>query len=505
MNIAGQLERAAQRTPQKAALRGADGDLAFRQLDERAAAVAARLDALGQVKGDRIGVLAGSNTQFVAALYGIWKLGGIAVLLNPQLTHDDLESQMRAVGAGILITDDDPARQLAGAQLVHSVGVRLLGQVDPAGSSFAAITLAEDDLAVIAFTSGTTGAAKAAAHTHHAMRTQIEIVGVHFSASADDEILSLLPLYLFSIFLVGPMLAISRGATCRILPRYDAVDVAATFERDRTTIAAAVPLLFYDLLSLAEEQGRTFDLTSLRVVTCGGAPLSERVRNEFERQYGFRIVQLYGMTEGPGILTSDPMHGDRKRGSVGKALPHIRISIVDDAGPSLPQGELGEVCASAVTTGPLAGRYRPMAGYWAMPHQSAEALKGGMFHTGDIGYLDDEGFLFLVDRKKDIIIRGGLNIYPREIELLILTDPRVAECAVVGRPDARYGEVPVAYVQLREGGSAFGDDLLQRTNDRLASSMRLDSVTVVKEFPRNSLGKILRRELARSATQGATS
>jgi long-chain acyl-CoA synthetase len=505
MNIASYLDRWTAEAPSRTALRTVDGELSYADLNRWSSGVSSELSTLGLGKGDRVGVLAGSNGGFVATMYGIWKLGAIAVLLNPQLAARDLERQILNAGATVIVVDDDPTRWAMAAEVARSTdGIRILRAERRTTVTIPAVELNPDDIAVIAYTSGTTGLAKGAAHTHVGMLTQVEMVGAHYSATSDDEILSLLPLFLFSIFVVGPMLALFLGASCRVIARYDALDVVTAIERDRTTIAAAVPLFFYDLRGLASERDTDFDLSSLRVVTSGGAPLSESIRDDFERRFGFRLVQLYGMTEAPAILTSDPMVGGRRTGSVGRALPHIRITIEDEAGRELPAGAIGEVCASAFDHGPFAGRYVTMTRYWAMPADTVAALAGGKLHTGDVGYLDDDGFLYLVDRKKDIIIRGGMNTYPREIELKLSSDDRVAECVVVGAPHPRYGEVPVAYVRLHQGAQATADELLGIANRQLASSQRLEAVRFVDDFPRNSLGKVLKRELAGSDSPEGT-
>jgi long-chain acyl-CoA synthetase len=505
VNVASQLDRWADHSPLKTALRTAEGEWSYTDLSLRAGGIASRLDGLGLVKGDRVGVLAGSNAELVAAMYGVWKLGAIAVLLNPQLAAADIRRQALNAGARVIVVDEDPARCAKAAEVTSQAdGIWVLHAGSCPAAAIPAVELDPGDIAVIAYTSGTTGIAKGAAHTHGAMQTQVEMIQAHYSAIPQDEILSLLPLYLFSIFLVGPMLALSVGASCRILARYDAADVVRLIGRDHTTIAAAVPLFFYDLRELANGHAAGLDLSSLRVITSGGAPLDEALRDDLERRFGFRLVQLYGMTEAPAIVTSDPMSGGRKPGSVGQALPHIRVTIEDDEGRELPPGAIGDVCASAVDTGPFAGRYTPMSRYWGMPGQTAEALRGGKLHTGDVGYLDEEGFLYLVDRKKDIIIRGGMNVYPREVERMLSGDGRVAECVVVGAPHERYGEVPVAYARLRPGAQATGGELLDVANQRLPSSQKLEAVWVVEDFPRNSLGKVLRRELARRPPSGGT-
>ncbi len=259
--------------------------------------------------------------------------------------------------------------------------------------------------------------------------------------------------------------------------------------------------MYSDLLDLPVAQAADVDLSSVRVATCGGSPMAPEVRRAFEERYGFRFVHAYGGTEGPGIVTTDPMDGrERRFDSVGVPLPHIRVTIEDDDGNELPPGSIGEVCTAAYPVGPYAGLYEPVRCYWGMPEESAETLRDSKLHWGDLGYLDDEGFLYIVDRKKDMIIRGGMNVYPKELEGLLYRDERIGECAVVGAQHPRYGEVPVAFVRRAEGAQVSAEEVLALVNDHTATFKHLTAVTFVNDFPRNALGKILKRELRAGAS-----
>lgn len=496
-NLACRLEHWAVTHPDRAAIRCGADVVTFRQLDNRAGAIGAGLRDLQVREGERVAVLSGSDPEFVSIVYGIWKAGAIAVLLNPQLPPSDIADQLSRTGVSVVVVNDDDRSKAQLAQKAAAwIGgrVRVVPAIDLDGNPIRSVDLSEDALATIAFTSGTTGIPKGAAHSHAALSAHSRMVAVHYSASDRDVLMSLLPLYLLSIFLAGPVLAIEVGAPCRVLPKYDTATFLRFAKVDRPTIAAAVPVFFYDLIEMPPDDRSEMDLSSFRVVSCGGAPLAPHVRDAFEQQFDLRFVQAYGSTESPGILTTDPITGERHIESVGCPLPHIGIEIEGEDGRVLPAGEIGEVCSRAQETGPYAGMYRPLSSYWGMPDETAAALAHGRLHTGDVGYLDEDGFLYLVDRKKDVIIRGGMNVYPKEIELLLAERSEIAEAAVIGKPHPRYGEVPVAFVRLERDGQLRR--LLGEVNAGLPRYKQLEDVVAIDDFPRNSLGKVLKRELA---------
>jgi acyl-CoA synthetase (AMP-forming)/AMP-acid ligase II len=326
--------------------------------------------------------------------------------------------------------------------------------------------------------------------------TQIDVVVDRYGYTEDDVFLSVLPIYLLSILLLGPLTSLGIGATCRLLSRYEPWSFAQAVKADRTTaIGASVPLMFSDLLDLPPEQAGQVDLSSIRIACCGGAPMPPDIRREFEERFDFRFIHAYGGTEGPAMVTADPLDRPRKFDSVGIPLQHVLISIEDEEGDELPPGEIGEICISAREDGPFAGRYEPMACYWAQPEETERTLRGGKLRLGDVGYLDEDGFLYLVDRKKDMIIRGGMNVYPKELEALLQEDPRVAECAVVGALHRRYGEVPYAFVRPAPGAELGEHEVLALVNERVARYKHLAGARIVDDFPRNALGKIVKRAL----------
>lgn len=498
MTLVDRLEEVAAGRPEAILIRPETGaDLTYADVVRRVGRIAGGLHAHGVGPGDRVALMAGSTSDFVAAVFATWRLGAILVAFHGQLTVEEARHQLENSGARVAVGDGERSHEVltaAAAGLSRRCAVVDLGGLD--GEPPPSRRVAEGDDATIFYTSGTTGVPKGATHTHRALRLQLEAVQRRYSAGADDQLLSILPLHLLSILILGPLLAVHTGATMRLMSRYDPVAFAGFVKADRTTmVCATIPMLFIDLLELPAEHAAGVDLGSIRVAGCGGSPMPADVRRAFEERYDFRFVHAYGGTEGPAVVTTDPLDRERRFESVGIALDSIQVTVVDDGDNALRAGEVGEICTSAHATGPWAGAYEPVRCYWGMPEATAEALRGGRLHWGDIGSLDADGFLTLLDRKKDLIIRGGMNVYPRELERLLDADPRIAECAVVAAPHPRYDEVPVAFVRLAPGADMDEAQVRALVADHAARYKHLDAVHMVSEFPRNTLGKILKREL----------
>ncbi len=497
MNLATALEQTASDLPDKVAFHTPDQKITFAEFDDLVGRTAGGLADLGVRPGDRVAVMAGSHPEFVAAIHAAWRLGAVFVSLNAQLGPEEVLYQIENSGARVVIADPGKSRGV-----IDSIAERVprlkhvVGTGEAMGDFRSAIDLADDAYATIFYTSGTTGVPKGATHTHRALFVQCDEVTKHYRITEDEVFLSVLPIYLLSILILGPIVSLYVGSTCRLLPQYEAGSFARTIKEDQTTmIGASIPMMFADLLDLPPAEAAEVDLSSVRVASCGGAPMPPEVRKTFEERFDFRFIHAYGGTEGPAIVSTDPVDKPRKFDSVGAPMAHIKVTIENEDGEDLPAGEIGEICTSAHDDGPYAGLYEPVRAYWGMPEATTKALRGGRFHWGDIGYLDEDGFLFLVDRKNDMIIRGGMNVYPKELESLLYEDERIVECAVVGATHNRYGEVAYAFIRLAPGTEMSESEALDLTNDRLAKFKHLAGVTFVENYPRNTLGKILKREL----------
>jgi long-chain acyl-CoA synthetase len=307
-----------------------------------------------------------------------------------------------------------------------------------------------------------------------------------FGARDTDVTLGVLPL--FHSFGQGSVMnvALHFGGTLTLLPRFDVSRVCDIIERDRVTVFAGVPTMFFALLHDSAAQGR--DLSSLRVAVSGGAAIPGEVIDAFEKRYDCPILEGYGLSETSPTTTFNVSVEERKVYSIGKPIWGVEVKVFDENDEPLPPGKdnVGEIVVRG---------HNVMKGYYNQPEATAEAFKGGWFHTGDMGYVDEEGFFFIVDRKKELIIRGGFNVYPREVEEVIYSHPAVAEAAVVGVPEERMGEEVMAVVALKPGQQASADDIIAYTKERVAAYKYPRTVQFLDSLPKGPTGKILKKEL----------
>jgi len=345
-------------------------------------------------------------------------------------------------------------------------------------------------LALLIYTSGTTGRPKGVMLDHANISATAELIIGWFEMTHDTRCLLVLPLFHVNGIMVSVMSPLLAGGSTFIAERFHAASFWATVEQVRPTFFSAVPTIY---ALLASRPGGQHDARSLRFVICGAAPMPRQLIGEFEERFGAPVVEGYGLSECTVACTLNPLHGVRKAGSVGLPLPGIDVGVVNQADELLPAGQAGEV----VVRGP-----NVMRGYLGRPQETAQVLRGGWLHTGDVGRFDDDGYLTLVDRVKDMIIRGGENIYPKEIEDVLYAHSAVLEAAVVGKPDAVFGEQPVAFVALRQDESIKSDDLIEHCRQSLARYKVPREVYVEQTLPKNALGKIAKpvlRERLRDA------
>jgi acyl-CoA synthetase (AMP-forming)/AMP-acid ligase II len=348
------------------------------------------------------------------------------------------------------------------------------------------VELGSEGEAVIAYTSGTTGFPKGAVHTHENILVHLEGIRKHLAFDPNDVFLAGLPFFQLVAFLIHPGLALYAGGTVVILEKFEPKAFLQTVKKERVSFFAAVPTIYH--MIHAASRSMEVDLSTVRFGICAGSPLSMELRREFESAFQFRIIHCYGMTEISLIASCEETGSDPKGVSVGNVMPYIRLRIASDEGGVAREGEVGEI---------QIGAERALLSYWNAPSETAQALREGWFRTGDMGRLDEEGHLHIVDRKKDMIIRGGFNVFPAEIERVILADERVAEVAVIGIPHPRLGEVPKAFVALKQGARAEEQELVELTRAKLANFKTLEEVEFVGPafFPRNALGKIVKPAL----------
>jgi len=501
-----QLQRAVALAPDRTALVSRGGRLSFSELDTLSSRAAGALAKLGVESGDRVAVCLPNGPEIVLALFGCWKLGAIFTGVHRVLAAPEKRYMLEDSGARLLLADPENARQVG--ELQNSIdGLERIVPVAPedgeqdewrgllaeASGEVHAREIDPLACAAIAYTSGTTGRPKGVMHSQH----NALLLGAGATARGnfgpEDTDLAIHALTILNLMVIHPLTAISTLAKLVISDRHDAPSLARWIREEEVVHISVVPTVLHDLLTNPAVKDE--DLRSLRKPRTGGAGMSESTKLRFEERFGARPVTSFSLTEGPNQVSRQDTGDPTPEGSCGRALPHIEITIRDEAGGEVPIGEVGEICFGPKQEGPWKGVYRTMLGYWQRPEESAESLRDGRVHSGDMGRFDEAGELFIVDRKKELIIRGGSNIYPAEIERVMLADPRVAECVVAPRPDEKYGELVVASVQLSVGCAVSEGELRALCTEHLASYKIPSEFRFVDSFPRSALGKIARAQV----------
>ncbi|QFG26541.1 long-chain fatty acid--CoA ligase [Actinomadura sp. WMMB 499] len=491
--------RRARKTPDAAALVHDGRTATYAELLGRVSRLAHGLRGLGVRAGDRVGYLGPNHPAFLETLFATGMLGAVFVPLNTRLAGPEIAHQLADSGASALVHAPSHARLVDGVRA--DVPVRehvaldgpgpwahgyeeVCARAREAGAAPLDVPVSLDDPCMIMYTSGTTGAAKGATLTHGNITWNAVNVLVDHDLVADEVALVSAPLFHTAGLNMLALPVLLKGGACVLVPAFDPAATLDLIAEHRVTFVFGVPTMFQ---RVAREPGwDTADLSSLRILTCGGAPVPPSLIETYQRR-GLTFLQGYGMTEAaPGTLFLDAAHAESKAGSAG--VPHF-FSDVRVVGPGMTDvapGETGEI----VVRGP-----HVMRGYWGRPEATAAAFTGGWFRSGDAARLDEDGYAYIVDRIKDVIISGGENVYPAEVEHAILADPDVLECAVFGVPDGTWGEVGRAVYVPRPGSGLTGDAVLARLGGRLARYKIPKSAVPAGELPRNAAGKILKGRL----------
>jgi long-chain acyl-CoA synthetase len=502
-NLAVILGETAAASPGKPVALYPGGQMTYGELDEMSDRLAAGLELAGLRPGGAVGLQLPNIPQFLIAYFGILKAGGVVVPLNVMLKGPEVAFQLQDSGAMLLITWEGILGDAAsGAAAAGLTGIYAVGHAEqaPGAEPFERLLAAAanghrlaprslTDTAAIVYTSGTTGRPKGAELTHIQLYMNADIPGRLFGVQPGDVVITVLPL--FHVFGMSSILnvCVRFGCTMSLVPRFDPTAVLTAIQRDRATIFEGVPAMYVSLL--AHPALDDYDVSSLRVAISGGDSIASTVLDTFEKHFGVVILEGYGLTETASTTTFNCSETDRRAYSVGKPIWGTQTRVWDEESRALPSGKdnVGEV----VTRG-----LHVMKGYLNNPEATADAFAGGWFHTGDLGYIDEDGFLFIVGRRKELIIRGGYNVYPKEIEDVLYAHPAVAEAAVVGIPDERLGEEVMAVVTLRPGESASAQDLVAYCRERLAVYKCPRVVEFTDALPRNTLGKVVKDELIRA-------
>jgi long-chain acyl-CoA synthetase len=512
-NLATILTETALATPDALVYRFAGAATTYRQLDEQSDRLAAGLREAGLRPGEVVALQLPNIPPFLTAYFGALKAGLVVLPLNPLLMAPEIEYHLGDSEARLLIGFEGMHAEASKACEQLDVPLYLTGPLDlgssvgsggsgghpPPDGTRPASELAgapgpldepggvprdPGDTAVLIYTSGTTGRPKGAELTHFQLYMNCTVAGELFGARSDDVTLAVLPF--FHVFGLSSITNVSvrYGGCLSIVPRFAPGAVLDTLEGDRCTVIGGVPTMLH---ALAQQDITGRDLSALRVAVSGGASLPEDVMRTFESKYGIEVLEGYGMSETASSCSFN-RPGDRRVLSIGKPLWGVTMRVADREGRPLPPGRdhVGEI---------LIRGHNVMKGYHNRPEATAETLRDGWLHSGDLGYVDGDGFYFIVDRAKDLIIRGGFNVYPREIEEVLYAHPDIIEAAVIGKQDERLGEEVVAIVVRREDSALSADDVITHCRERLAAYKYPREIRFVDELPKGASGKILKSAL----------
>jgi long-chain acyl-CoA synthetase len=489
-NLATILTNAAEQHPDRPALKLDDAVFDYKTLDEASARVATLLKSKGIEPGDRVGIMLPNVPYFPVAYYGILRAGGVVVPMNVLLKGREVGFYLSDPEAKLVLAwhDFGEAAEAGAAEAGADVILVKPGEIEQEifahEPSREVVDRAGDDTAVILYTSGTTGKPKGAELTHDNLRRNAEVSRSLHDLGPEDVILGALPLFHSFGQTCSMNAAISRGALLTMLPRFEPGKALEIIQRDGVTVFMGVPTMYGAMLHDPAREGA--DLSKLRVCVSGGASLPVELMREFEEAFGCIILEGYGLSETSPVASFNHADRERKAGSIGTPIEGVEMKVVDDEGNDQPQGEVGEIVIRG---------HNVMKGYWRRPEETEEAMRGGWFHTGDMAKVDEDGYFFIVDRKKDLIIRGGYNVYPREIEEVLYEHPAIREAAVVGVPHDDLGEEVGAAVVLKDGESVDADDLKAYVKEQVAAYKYPRQVWFVDELPKGPTGKILKREI----------
>src|SRR4051812_40936201 len=467
-----------------------DLELNYALLDEGSARIAGELKARGVERGDRVGIMLPNVPYFPVAYYGVLRAGGVVVPMNVLLKAREVGFYLEDSGAKLLFAWHDfgeaahAGASRAGADVVDVKPGEFEQLVMAAQPDREMADVADDDTAVILYTSGTTGTPKGAELTHANLRTDARISAAPGGCDATAVVPGPLPLFHSFGQTCGMNGTISVGGSLSMIPRFDPGKALEIIQRDKVTIFQGVPTMYVAMLNQPERD--SFDTSSLRLCLSGGAAMPVEVMRGFEEAFGCTILEGYGLSETSPVASFNHADRERKPGSIGTPIEGVEMKVVDESDDDVAHGEVGEIVIRG---------HNVMKGYWQRADATEETMRGGWFHTGDMAQVDEDGYFFIVDRKKDMIIRGGYNVYPREIEEVLYEHPAVAECAVVGVPDDKLGEEVGAAVCLKEGQSASEDELRDHVKENVASYKYPRRIWFVDELPKGPTGKILKREI----------
>jgi long-chain acyl-CoA synthetase len=496
-NLALNLSDSARRFTGRAALRLDDQVINYAELDASTARLATLVGDAGVSPGDRVGLMMPNVPAFSVIAYGVLRAGGVVVPMNPLLKEREVAYYLGDSGARLLFAWHGVAEAAGGGAARADARCLVVapGEFEDTLASAAprpdVVARADDDTAVILYTSGTTGRPKGAELTHGGLHGNQEVAArTLIKLGPDDVVMGCLPLFHVFGLTAGLNATLGAGACLTLLPRFDPARALQVIARDRVTVFEGVPTMYAAMLQTVAG-GTPVDASSLRLCVSGGAAMPAEVMREFERVFGCIVLEGYGLSETSPVASFNHPDRERKPGSIGTPIEGVHLRLVDDQGREvLSLGEVGEIQIKGPNV---------MKGYWGKPEATAAAIDpDGWFSTGDLATRDEDWYYTILDRKKDLIIRGGYNVYPREIEEVLYEHPAVAEVAVIGVPHPTLGEEVSAAVSLKPGAQATPEELVAFVKDRVAAYKYPREVWFLAELPKSPAGKILRREVRRT-------
>jgi long-chain acyl-CoA synthetase len=517
MNLVLRVHETATTQPGKIAYHFMGKDTSYAEFDQSVSMFASALQSLGIKKGDNVAFLLGNTPHFLISLYATMRIGATAVPVNPIYTPDEISyiihnSDAKAVialdlllplveqAAGAFPTvehyvicetvPETPAKIAALPEAVK-VKVRSFTQLIASGKpNVMPVDVDENETAIILYTSGTTGRPKGAMLTHGNLYSNARDVADYLGYSESDRIVATLPVFHVFALTVVVNAPLVKGATILLVPRFSPADVFSIVKEKQATIFAAVPTMYNFLYQSPD--GKPEDFKSVRIAISGGSSLPVALLHNFEEKYDVRISEGYGLSEASPVTCFNPLDRERIPGSIGTSIINVENKIVNALGEDVPDGEVGEL----IVRGP-----NVMKGYYKMPEETEATIREGWLYTGDMARRDENGYFYIVDRKKDLVIVGGFNVYPREVEEVLFAHRDIVEAAVIGLPDLDFGEAVHAFVVLKEGATADEASLTAYCADRLAKYKVPKRIEFLDELPKNTTGKILRRSLKDQVTQ----
>ena len=496
MGIAALFKQTALKLPDKVAIEFEDQRVTFKEIDLQANKVANAFQSIGIVKGDRVAQFMPNSLELVYSLVGNFKNGSIIVPMNINFKEQEIHHILHDSGAKAIITDMErlPIVKNILSKLLDLKHIILVDGKEEGTYNFNEITknasdkepltvIKDEDYSIIFYTSGTTGKPKGAALNQTNITSNVKALAQTWKWTEVDILLLTLPLYHIHGIGVALCGSLYIGNFTILRKKFVAEEVLETIQKRKVTLFMAVPTMYFKLLEV--EGLEKYDLSSMRLFVSGSAPLSRELFYKLKKAFGHEVLERAGMSESE-MNFSNPYDGERIPGSVGPCLPGVKVRITDKNYNDVPVGTEGEI----LIKGP-----NVFNGYWNKPAYNKQVFKDGWFVTGDVGKIDEKGYVYIIGRSKDVIKSGGINIYPREIEDVIESMPQVMECAVVGVPDKEFGESVKAYVVLNPGSKLSDDDVIAYCKEKLASFKKPKFVDFIDSLPKNTMGKILKGDL----------